>query len=131
MIKKTLNVITVATVFSMLASCSLVRVYRPDIQQGNVITQKQLQSIHRGMSRRQVINKLGYPVLTNAYRSNQLNYIYSYQPAYGKLTRQYLIISFRNNRVVTIETNMNAPSYTSTTHQKIKSQEIALPKPKK
>lgn len=131
MMKKLSKIIALIAVLS-LASCNIFRVYRPDIQQGNVITPVQLKSIHRGMDRKKVIDKLGSPVLTDSYNANQLIYLYSYQPAYGKLTRQYLIISFKGNKVTRIDTDMNLPSYTPTVHQQIKSEEKKnLPKPMK
>jgi outer membrane protein assembly factor BamE len=131
MIKKLSSIIILVAMLS-LASCDLVRVYRPNIQQGNVITPAQLTLIHRGMSRQQVINKLGYPVLTNVPNTNQLVYLYSYQPAYGQLTRQYLIISFKGKKVTKIETNMNLPSYSPSTDQIIKDEgKVVLPKPVK
>ena len=59
MIKKILNIVCLITMLLAFGGCSIFRVYRQDIQQGNVVTSTQLKSIHRGMTRQQVINKLG------------------------------------------------------------------------
>ena len=109
--KKILNIVCLTAMLGALVSCSIFRVYRPNIQQGNVVTSTQLKSIHRGMSRQQVINQLGYPVLSNIYYPDRLIYLYSYEPAYGQLTSQYLIVSFRNNKVIHIKTNMTIPHH--------------------
>lgn len=131
MIKKILNVACLAAIVLALVSCGIFRVYRQNIQQGNVITPKQLKSIHHGMSRQQVINKLGYPLLSNIYYPNQLIYLYSYQPAYDKLTNQYLILFFRNNRVMRIETNMHIPDGIRYNQSIQKRNRVTLPQPTK
>jgi len=74
-------------------------VYRPDIQQGNVITDQDISAIHKGMSVTQIRFKLGDPILTNIYAENRIVYVYTFQHAHNKMQIRRLIIFFQNNRV--------------------------------
>jgi outer membrane protein assembly factor BamE len=111
MFKKLTMILCAVSVAISLASCHLFRVHRPDIQQGNFLTADQLKSVHKGMTREQVISQLGDPVLSNLYYPNQLIYVYSYEPAYKKLKRQYLILTLKNNKVIRIQTDMEVPGH--------------------
>lgn len=72
-----------ATVFACAASlgvfsgCSQFGVYRLDVQQGNLVTQEQVSKIKPGMSRLEVRNVLGTPLLQDAFNGNRWDYIYS------------------------------------------------------
>ena len=89
-----------------LVSCgSLIKVHRLDIQQGNILTQEDIQKIKVGMSQEQVTEALGQPVLTQS-TNNQLTYVYTWQPGYGKFTQQHLILYFKGNRLINYRTNI-------------------------
>lgn len=74
--------------------------YRPPVQQGNVLTDKAVQSIHRGMSKHAVLRVLGKPVLTNIYRNGHLVYVYTLKPNRKAMQERQLLIYFRGSRVV-------------------------------
>ena len=61
----------------LVAGCSNFGVYRLDIQQGNLVTQAQLAKIKPGMSRIDVRNILGTPLLQDAFNGNRWDYAYS------------------------------------------------------
>jgi outer membrane protein assembly factor BamE len=109
MLKKMIIIGAMMGVLISLPGCRLFRVHRQDVQQGNVLTSKQVKSIHRGMTQQQVVRVLGSPVLSNIYSPSQLIYIYSLEPAYKKLQRQYLILSFTHEKLTRIETDMIIP----------------------
>lgn len=79
----------------LMAGC----VYKPDVQQGNVITDKDVSAIHKGMTANQVRFKLGDPILTNIYADNRVVYVYSFQHGHHKMQLKRLIISLRNDHV--------------------------------
>ncbi len=62
-------------------------VYKVDIQQGNDISQKEVNDLKPGMSKQQVAYLLGKPLLNNMFNENRWDYIYSFQPG-GKLRQQ-------------------------------------------
>jgi len=66
-----------AAAILMLAACSQFGVYRLDIQQGNLVTQDQLAKVKPGMSRLDVRNLLGTPLLQDAFNGNRWDYSYS------------------------------------------------------
>ncbi len=74
-----------------LAACSI---YRVDVQQGNVVTQKDLNQIHKGMNKEQVRAILGSPLLEDPWHPDQWIYSYSNKPAYGTTTVRNLILHF-------------------------------------
>ena len=88
-----------------LCACSLIHPYQPNIQQGNILTQAQLQRLHPGMSKDGVAELLGSPVLANTFDDNHWPYVYTFQRNGGPITKKQLDLYFRNDRLVRIEGN--------------------------
>ncbi len=83
---------------SSLSGCFLL--YKQDIEQGNVITQKMVGQIHKGMTRKQVRYVMGTPLVTDVFHKDRWDYFYSFQPEGRKATRkQHLTILFRKDKV--------------------------------
>ena len=61
----------------LATSCSLPRVYRLTVQQGNVITQEMVDSLKPGMTREQVAFIMGEPVVRNPFDNNRWDYVYT------------------------------------------------------
>ncbi len=62
---------------ALVASCSLPRVYRLTVQQGNVITQEMVDSLKPGMTREQVAYIMGEPVVRNPFDQDRWDYVYT------------------------------------------------------
>jgi outer membrane protein assembly factor BamE len=60
----------------LLGGCSLPRLYRATIQQGNVITQDMVNQLEPGMTRNQVAFIMGEPILRNSFSSDRWDYLY-------------------------------------------------------
>lgn len=82
-----------------LAGCHM---YRPDVQQGNVVTKKQVNQLKPGMSQEVVKRFLGDPILINTFTNNRLNYVYTYKHKNLPMTEQQVILTFKNNRLINI-----------------------------
>jgi outer membrane protein assembly factor BamE len=83
---------------------SLVKPYRMEIQQGNFITQEQVEQLKDGMSREQVRFVLGTPLLTDVFHADRWDYIYRRQKARSDhVEERRLTIHFENNRLARIE----------------------------
>jgi len=80
----------------MLSGC----LYHQPIEQGNVLTQKNMQRISSGMSKETVLSTLGNPVMENIYKDNRLVYVYTLQPSRSTLNKTRFIVTFKNGRVV-------------------------------
>ena len=102
MLQRLIFATALTSLIFMLAGC--IKPYQAPVQQGNILTTKNVDSIHTGMTSQQVSQILGKPILTNLYRNNLSTYVYTYQARNtNQLSKQQLIISFKNNRVTNIQ----------------------------
>ncbi len=69
--------VAVSILAASLSSCSLPRVYRLSVQQGNVITQEMIDSLKPGMTPEQVAYIMGEPVIRNPFNDNRWDYVYT------------------------------------------------------
>lgn len=97
------KMISFLAILLMLTSCSIFRVHKMDIEQGNVISDDAVSQLHRGMSENQVKDIMGTPMLTNTFTPNRISYTYTFKPGYGELNEKMLILTFRNGRLQTIQ----------------------------
>lgn len=77
------------------------RIYKMDVQQGNILSEDMTSCIRRGMSKTQVQEILGTPALAHTISSNRWDYYYSFKPGMGgqEIERRYTVF-FKNDRVV-------------------------------
>ena len=61
----------------ILSGCS---VYRPTIQQGNILDTDQISKLKPGMSKRQVLFVMGTPLLEDPFHKNRWDYIHTVKP---------------------------------------------------
>jgi outer membrane protein assembly factor BamE len=73
--------------------------YRPDVQQGNVITSEMVEQLRPGMTRDQVRFMLGTPLLADAFHKDRWDYLYYLNPRVGPIQRRNLVIYFADNRL--------------------------------
>lgn len=88
------------TCFMLLTAC---HVYQPNIQQGNLITPQMISQVKPGMSKQQVENILGEPLLSNTFNDNQWAYVYTFQRNGGIIQRKNFDVYFQNNRVTRVQ----------------------------
>lgn len=91
----------------VLMIISTACVYNPPIQQGNVITNKELRSLYKGMSKAKVCSLFGNPILINVYADNRLVYVYTFQSDYRRMQSIHLIVYLRNNQVTSFWTDIS------------------------
>ena len=77
--------------------------YRPTIQQGNVITQDMVNTLKPGMSKRQVTYLLGTPALVDSFHQNRWDYIYTLKENTKDMEQKSLTLYFENDSLVRIE----------------------------
>ena len=53
-------------------------IYRLDINQGNYLSQDQVNKLRVGQTRQQVVQLLGTPLLVSAFRDNRWDYVYEF-----------------------------------------------------
>ena len=82
-------------------------IYRPTIQQGNVVTQEQVNQLKPGMSRRQVRFILGSPTLKDAFHRDRWDYPYTQGVGSTPSEYRYLSLFFENDRLTRIRGDLH------------------------
>lgn len=93
-----------------------VRVYVPDVQQGNVITQEMVDQLKVGMNRRQVQFILGTPLITDPFHQDRWDYYYSLKRGKKYRAKRTLSLFFKGDELTEIRGNVRVkPQGTSDT----------------
>ncbi|MFQ5936462.1 MAG: outer membrane protein assembly factor BamE [Acidiferrobacterales bacterium] len=79
-----------------------IRIYLPDVQQGNVITQEMVDKLKPGMTRRQVQFVLGTPLITDSFHQNRWDYYYSYKRGKEYRTKRKVSLFFKDDKLIDI-----------------------------
>jgi outer membrane protein assembly factor BamE len=91
-------------VLCSLVGCGYLRPYHVPIQQGNVLETKVVNQLAIGMSKEDVEDLLGTPILRNAFADNYWTYVYASQATNGKPAEQkQLVVYFAGNKLVKVE----------------------------
>jgi outer membrane protein assembly factor BamE len=77
--------------------------YRIDIVQGNAITREQAALIRPGMSRLQVRDILGSPLLIDPFHANRWDYLFTMRRAGAEVQRRSVVVWFEGDAVKRIE----------------------------
>lgn len=93
-----------------LSACSgkIPGVYRPPIQQGNVITVEMLQKLELGMDKRKVRFVLGTPLVTDAFHQDRWDYFYSYEYGMADRVQQRASLFFEGDQLVRIDADIDS-----------------------
>jgi outer membrane protein assembly factor BamE len=81
-------------------------VYRPEIQQGNVVEQEQVNQLRPGLSKRQVKFLLGTPMLNDVFHANRWDYAYTIGTGSTPREMRRLTVFFEDDRLVRISGDM-------------------------
>jgi len=81
-------------------------VYRPTIQQGNVVKQEQVNELRPGMSKRQVRFLLGTPMLNDVFHADRWDYAYTIGIGSRPEEIRRVTVFFENDRLVRIAGDM-------------------------
>lgn len=79
-------------------------VYRPNIQQGNLLEVEDVEQVQTGMTRSQVRYLLGTPMLADPFDPQRWDYIYTFQRGReSNVERAHFVVHFDGDRVSRIE----------------------------
>ena len=94
--------------FDLKRSVEVLKPYKVDIQQGNVVTQDMIAKLKPGMTPSQVRFVLGTPLLVDPFRNNRWDYVYRLEKG-GKLqeTRRITVV-FEDDKLKGIEGDVAA-----------------------
>ena len=95
------------TALTLLAAATLLGacVYRPDIQQGNLLTQQDIDQVTAGMTRSQVRFLLGTPMISDPFAPHRWDYVYRLEHGRKrKLSTAHFVVFFDGDKVTRVET---------------------------
>lgn len=81
-------------------------VYRPSIQQGNVVSQTQINDLQPGMTKRQVRFILGTPMLTDVFHADRWDYTFTLGEGSRPEEIRHVSVFFEDDRLVRIAGDM-------------------------
>jgi len=100
---------TVAALALALSGCETWRTYMPDIRQfgvyrldinqGNFVTQDMVDKLKPGLSRPQVRQTLGTPLLTSAFHDARWDYVYQYWRNGRRVEHRQFTVFFVNDQL--------------------------------
>ena len=76
------------------AISSVIKPYRPDTHQGNLVTKEMVDQLHLGMTQLQVQFLLGVPLLRDMFHQNRWDYLYYTNPRFGDPETRRLTVYF-------------------------------------
>ena len=92
-----------AAVISMVLLPGCI-VHKVDVQQGNVVTQKQLSALKVGMSKRDVRYVLGTPLVVDPFHSDRWDYYYSLKQGGNKdFEKRRITVVFEQEKLTRID----------------------------
>jgi outer membrane protein assembly factor BamE len=81
----------------------IITPYRIDIMQGNVVTKEQAALVRPGMSREQVRDLLGSPLLASAFHADRWDYVFTLRRQGVEPQRRNVVAYFKNDKLERIE----------------------------
>jgi outer membrane protein assembly factor BamE len=72
----------------------LLTPYRVDIVQGNVVTQEQIAAVRPGMSKLQVRDVMGSPLLTDPFHADRWDYVFTIRRPGAEPQRRHIVLQF-------------------------------------
>ncbi|MCY4278745.1 MAG: outer membrane protein assembly factor BamE [Gammaproteobacteria bacterium] len=79
------------------------KIHKITVYQGNVLTQRMVDDLRPGMTRRQVVFVLGEPVNVNPFRLNRWDYIYTVTTGEDFYINRRVSVYFEDDALVRIE----------------------------
>ncbi len=90
--------LTVILLGLTLAGCNFV--HKMDIEQGNVYNPEMVSRLHTGMTKAQVQNIMGAPVLLKTFNENRVDYVYTFKTGNQSMTEKKVTLTFDKNGIL-------------------------------
>ncbi len=89
---------------------ALITPYKVEIVQGNVVTQEQVDRVRTGMSRPQVRDILGSPLLADVFHADRWDYVFTIRRQGTEPQRRNVVAIFDGERLKSLDTGGELPS---------------------
>lgn len=87
----------------------LITPYRIDIVQGNAVTREQVAQVRPGMTRAQVRDILGSPMLSDAFHGERWDYVFTMRRPGNEPVRRHVVAHFQGDVLKKLEAPADLP----------------------
>jgi len=94
------KIFTVLLSFLFISACSIPKVYKLTVQQGNIVTQDMIDELKVGMTQRQVAYVMGTPLIRSPYQQDRWDYLYTLERR-DKVVKSYKVTLFFKDELYT------------------------------
>jgi outer membrane protein assembly factor BamE len=94
------KIFTVLLSFLFISACSVPKVYKLTVQQGNIVTQDMIDELKVGMNKRQVAYVMGTPLIRSPYQQERWDYLYTLERR-DKVVKNYQVTLFFKDELYT------------------------------
>ncbi|MBS0589418.1 MAG: outer membrane protein assembly factor BamE [Proteobacteria bacterium] len=102
LVRNKLSRIVALAAFTLgLGACNPI--YQLDIQQGNLFSKTQVESLKPGMTKRQVMLTMGSPSVVNPFQQSRWDYISTYRRGNGRMDTKDLTLYFQGDSLAKID----------------------------
>jgi outer membrane protein assembly factor BamE len=77
--------------------------YRVEVVQGNVVTKEQMALVKPGLTRNQVRDIMGSPLLTDAFHADRWDYVFTIRRQGAEPQRRSIVLRFEGETLKTVE----------------------------
>jgi outer membrane protein assembly factor BamE len=112
--------VVAASALATLAGCQslqssdsflgVITPYKVEVVQGNVVTKEQAEAIKPGMSRAQVRDILGSPLLTDAFHQDRWDYVFTIRRQGAEPQHRRIVVLFDGEALKSIDTGGELPA---------------------
>jgi len=114
------NLAVASSLVALLAGCQslqtsdnilgIITPYKVEVVQGNVVTKEQAEAIKPGMSRAQVRDILGSPLLTDAFHQSRWDYVFTIRRQGAEPQQRSVVVLFDGDVLKSIDTGGALPA---------------------
>ena len=97
-----------APLLVLLALSTPACIYKLDVQQGNLVTQESVAKLKKGMTKSEVRQLLGTPLLMDAFHANRWDYYFSTEVRGRTTERTRFSVFFENDKLISVTGDIKA-----------------------
>jgi len=94
------KIISIISLTLIISGCAI---YKPEVQQGNALSNATVSQLQRGMSKAEVASLLGNPLLQDNFRSDRWDYIFYNGKGNSQNNKQSLTLLFKNDQLIQVK----------------------------
>lgn len=98
------GIIALAAILLLSSGCNYFKVYKRDLPQGNLVTADMVDRLQPGMSRNQVVDVMGSPLLEAPFDASEWDYVFYLDEAYDDVVQRRVTLTFADDRLVDMST---------------------------